>query len=69
MHPWQSARDDFEPTFALLRAHGRAIGAAAASGQALAGQIVGHYKMLHRSFDPVTAMLLREEVHEWLEKR
>lgn len=66
IHPWASAHDDFkenvQPTLMRL---GRHIGASAGQGDACAARIVELYTMLHRSFDPMTLALLKDQIKEW----
>ena len=65
--PWQEAYDDFNTrVLPVLKQHGRTIGAAASGGDALAHQIVQHYALLARSFDPVNAHLVGQNLDAWL---
>ena len=66
-HPWASAWTQFnELTLPLLKEHGERIGKSAFAGDALANKIMRNYDMLHRSFDPVTLIVLDEALAEWV---
>lgn len=65
-HPWESARIDFEMNVVpQLRAEGASIGDAARNGNQKAVRVIEVYTMLHRSFDPVTLLLLKEALVEY----
>jgi len=64
-HPWQSARDDFDlNVLPLLEKHGKSIGEAARAGDEHAKRVVELYTMLHKSFDPMTLELLKQQLDE-----
>lgn len=66
-HPWQSARDKFDDElFPKLQSIGKQIGADAANGNVSAKEVMDAYSLLHRSFDPMTALRLEKalEVYE-----
>lgn len=66
-HPWASARDHFTgAVLPRLREHGKAIGAAASSGDERAQEIVAAYELLYRSFDPLTLSILDEKLTAYL---
>ncbi len=67
-HAWQPAANRFtEETLPLLRMRGKDIGISASYGNdLLATEIINHYGLLRRSFDPVNASLLHEKVIEWI---
>ena len=63
-HPWQGAYDDFNAhTLPLLLEHGRAISAEQSDESR---EMIRLYGMLHRSFDPMTASMLRDLVDAWV---
>jgi hypothetical protein len=66
-HPWNSAKVDFEQRIMpKLNKYGRHIGAFASRGDEKAKRIVRLYKLLHRSFDPVTLTQLDETLQAWV---
>lgn len=65
-HPWETARIDFESNvLPRLKAEGQRIGAVARAGQAIAGRVIELYTLLHRSFDPVTLILLKDALKDY----
>ncbi len=66
-HPWDSAWEEFQDILPLLREHGVVIGEAAKAGDPAALEILGQYKLLHRSFDPVTFLLLKGSLQKFLD--
>ena len=65
-HPWQDAADEFKTeTLAYLKLHGLTIGAKSGAGDALAQRIVANYKMIYRSFDPITFLALKEDLAKY----
>ena len=68
-HPWKSARDNFdEVTLPKLKAIGRQIGEAAKRGDTKAKGIILLHSRIHRSFDPLTLMLLDKALNEYCER-
>ncbi len=66
---WASDRNDFDAsTLPLLQEHGKTIGSLGYAGDAQCQKIMRLYKMLHLSFDPVTHLLLKEELSKYLER-
>lgn len=64
-HPWQSARDEFElSVLPRLKKDGNAIGELARNGDVKAKRVIELYTQLHRSFDPMTLMLLQDAMRE-----
>jgi hypothetical protein len=64
---WGSAKEDFElSTLPWLLANGKEVGEQSQQGDENAKDIIQHYKMLYRSFDPVTHILLKEAIEEYI---
>lgn len=64
---WSDAYNEFMTSIMpQLEEHGKAIGASAQAGNLIAVKLLKHYRMLHRSFDPMTAQLVTEALQEWL---
>lgn len=62
--PWRDDYDLFNnDTLPLLKKHGKNIGS---EDSDLARSIVKKYNMLYSSFDPITHMLLREDLIKWM---
>ena len=65
-HPWQPARDRFESeVLPKLERIGKEIGKKASEGNEAAKEVMEKYTMLHRSFDPITLMLLEEALEKY----
>lgn len=65
-HPWQSARDKFDvEVMPKLQRIGKQIGADASSGNVKAQEVIRIYSMLHRSFDPLTLILLEKALEAY----
>lgn len=68
-HPWTGSREEFcSDVLPTLHEHGHRIGDASRAGCPLAQEIVERYAMLHRSFDPMTAILVKESLAKWLKE-
>lgn len=64
VHPWQSAVDHWKGVvMPCLEMHGKSIGARATNGDQTCAEIIRLYKMLSASFDPMTAILLEEQLN------
>lgn len=62
-HPWRSAHEEFEGVvLPFLRKSGIEIGKRANDGDEHCLRVIKYYDLLHRSFDPMTLMLLCEEI-------
>lgn len=66
-HPWQSAFDSFNDyTLPFLTEHGKTIGKKATeSKDIICIKIMKYYTLLHKSFDPMTLILLDEAIKEY----
>lgn len=61
---WESARERFDcVVLSVLQEHGKEIGAKALNDKACA-DVIHYYKMLHRSFDPMTLVLLEKSMSQ-----
>lgn len=66
---WSDSKDKFH-NFILpkLKNHGKEIGELAKSGNSSAKLVMEYYSMLHRSFDPMTLILLEENLDNVLKE-
>ena len=63
---WERDLEYFEDsTLPILNERGKNIGVKALEGNGDAKQIIKYYGMLHRSFDPMTHLLLREAMEDY----
>jgi hypothetical protein len=68
--PWQSAYDEFNTAvLPRLKKIGKQIGIDAGSGMKQASEVVRIYSMLHKSFDPMTMMLLQDAMKKYEEAK
>lgn len=66
-HPWAPAWDEFnKELLPKLLITGKKVGERARAGNKLCLEIIGLYDMLHKSFDPLTYLCLKEKFDEYI---
>lgn len=67
---WQEDYQRFkDEDLPLLKQLGHNIGRSAEAGDEDAKAVVSNYRLLRSSFDPLSAMILREALNRWVKKQ